>query len=82
VTETQHQRAQRINRLVGRVGGGNDEKLLAAMADHMHLFKQLLDTSTEAEMNALAQTYPAFGRYARVLDRLAKRLEARKRRER
>ena len=64
MTETQHQLAQRIHRLVGRVGGGNDERLLAAMADHMHLFKQLLDTSTEAEMNALAQTYPAFGRYA------------------
>jgi hypothetical protein len=48
----------------------------------MHLFKQLLDTSTEAEMNELVQIYPAFGRYARVLDRLAKRLEAQKRRER
>ena len=82
MTETQHQLVQRINRLVGRVGGGNDERLLAAMADHMPLFKQLLDTSTEAEMNELARTYPAFGRYARVLDRLAKRLEARKRRER
>jgi hypothetical protein len=33
-------------------------------------------------MHELVETYPAFGRYARVLDRLAKRLEARKRRER
>lgn len=82
MTETQHQLAQRINRLVGRTSGGNDERLLAAVADHMHLFKQLFDTSAEAEINELAQTYPAFGRYARVLDRLAKRLEARKRRER
>jgi len=82
VTEIQHQLARRINRLVQRAGGGNDERLLAAMADHMHLFKELLDTSTEAEMNELAQTYPAFGRYARVLERLAKRLEAQKQRER
>jgi hypothetical protein len=82
VTETQHQLAQRINRLVRRAGSGNDDRLLAAMADHMHLFKQLLDTSTEAEMNELVQTYPAFGRYARVLDRLAKRLEAQKQRGR
>lgn len=82
MTEIQHRLAQRIYRLVGRVGGGNDERLLAAMADHMHLFKQLLDTSTEAEMHERAQTSPAFGRSARVLDRLTKRLEARKWRER
>ncbi len=79
--ETQHQRARRINRLMRRAGVGSDDRLLAAMADHMHLFKQLLDTSTEAEMNELAKTYPAFGRYTRVLDRLAKRLDAQKRRE-
>ena len=82
MTEQQHQLAQRINRLVRRAGGGSDESLLAGMADHMPLFKQLLDTSTETEMHELVETYPAFGRYARVLDRLAKRLEARKRRER
>ena len=82
MTETQYQLAQRLNRLVARVGGGNDERLLAAMADHMHLFKQLLDTSTEVEMHELATTSPAFGRYARVLERLAKRLEAGKRRAR
>ena len=80
--EIQHQLARRINRLVRRAGIGSDEHLLAAMADHMHLFKQLLDTSTEAEMNELAETYPAFGRYTRVLERLAKRLDAQKQRER
>ena len=52
------------------------------MADHMHLFKQLMDTSTEAEMNELVTTYPAFGRYSRVLERLAERLAAQKQRER
>jgi hypothetical protein len=80
MTETQHQLARRLDRLVRR--GGSDERLLAAMADHMHLFKQLLDTSTEDEMNELATTYVAFGRYARVLDRLARRLAAQKSRER
>ncbi len=80
--ETQHQLARRINRLMRRAGVGSDDRLLAAMADHMHLFKQLLDTSTEAEMNELAEAYPAFGRYARVLDRLARRLDAQKQRER
>jgi hypothetical protein len=69
---TQHQLAQRLNRQIRRVGGGNDERLLGARADHMPLFKQLLDISTEAEMNEFVQTYPFFGRYARMLDRLAK----------
>jgi hypothetical protein len=82
MAETQHQLARRIDRLVRRADGGSDERLLAAMADHMHLFKQLLDTCTEAEMNELATTYVAFGRYARVLDRLARKLAAHKPRER
>lgn len=82
MTETHHQLARRIDRLVRRAGGGSDERLLAAMAEHMPLFKQLLDTSTEDEMNELAMTYVAFGRYARVLDRLARRLAAQKQRER
>lgn len=64
------------------VGGITDERVLAAMADHMPLFTQLLDTNTEAGMNELAQTYPAFGRYALVLDRLAARLAAQKQRPR
>jgi hypothetical protein len=82
MTATQQQLAQQLNRLMRRIGGGTDERVLAAMADHMPLFKQLLDTSTEAEMNELAQTSPAFGRYARVLERLAARLAARKARPR
>jgi ABC-type transporter Mla subunit MlaD len=80
MTETQQQLAQRLNQRMRRIGGGTDERVLAAMADHMPLFKQLLDTSTQAEMNALVQTYPAFGRYARVLERLAARLAAQKQR--
>ena len=82
MNETHHQLARRINRLVRRAGVGSDERLLAAMADHMHLFKQLMDTSTETEMNELVTTYPAFGRYSRVLERLAERLAAQKQRKR
>ena len=43
-----------------------DEALLIAMADHMVTFKELLDTSTEAEVNQLCQQYRGFYRYAEL----------------
>jgi hypothetical protein len=51
--------------------GGGDEALLRSLADHMGTFKQLLDLSTHAEMDALCQRYAGVYRFARLLEALA-----------
>ena len=51
--------------------GGGDEALLLSVADHMGTFKQLLDTCTRAEMDALCARYDGFYRFAQLLERLA-----------
>ena len=45
-----------------------------SMSDPMPLFKQLLDTCTEAEMNALCERYDGFYRFAKLLELLAERI--------
>ena len=51
--------------------GGGDEALLMSIADHMGTFKQLLDTCTGAEMDALCERYDGFCRFAKLLEMLA-----------
>jgi hypothetical protein len=51
--------------------GGGDEELLMSMADYMGTFKQLLDTCTGKEMDALCERYDGFYRFAKLLERLA-----------
>jgi len=51
--------------------GGGDEALLISMADDMGTFKQLLDTCTGAEMDALCERYDGFYRFAKLLEMLA-----------
>jgi hypothetical protein len=51
--------------------GGGDEALLMSMADDMGTFKQLLDTCTSADMDALCERYDGFSRFAKLLERLA-----------
>ena len=51
--------------------GGGDEALLMSMADCMGTFKQLLDTCTSAEMDALCDRYDGFYRFAELLEMLA-----------
>jgi hypothetical protein len=51
--------------------GGGDEALLRSLADYMPTFKQLLDTCTGAEMDALCERYDGFYRFAKLLERLA-----------
>ena len=51
--------------------GGGDEALLLSMGDSMGTFKQLLDTCTGAEMDALCERYDGFYRFAKLLERLA-----------
>jgi hypothetical protein len=50
--------------------GGGDEALLLSMGDSMDTFKQLLDTCTGAEMDALCERYDGFYRFAKLLERL------------
>ena len=51
--------------------GGGDEALLMSMADYMGTFKQLLDTCTGKEMDALCERYDGFYRFAKLLETLA-----------
>ena len=51
--------------------GGGDEALLRSLADYMPTFKQLLDTCTSAEMDALCERYDGFYRFAKLLEMLA-----------
>ena len=59
-----------IDRRVKRIGG-NNQRLLAGMADHMTTFKRLMDISTETEMNELCQQYIGLRRYAKLLEQVA-----------
>lgn len=45
--------------------------MLRSLADHMETFKQLLDTCTGADMDALCARYDGFYRFATLLERLA-----------
>jgi len=51
--------------------GGGDEALLLSLADHMGPFKQLLETCTSAELNALCARYEGLYRFAALLEMLA-----------
>jgi len=51
--------------------GGDDKDLLISMYEYMGTFKQLLDSSTQQEMNELCQRYDGSYRFAFLLERLA-----------
>ena len=51
--------------------GGGDEALLMSMANDMGTFKQLLDTYTGVDINALCDRYDGFSRFAKLPERLA-----------
>ncbi len=50
---------------------GGEEALLVSMVDYMPLFKQLLDTCSRADMDALCTQYDGFYRFAKLLESLA-----------
>lgn len=51
--------------------GGSDEAVLRSMADCMGTFKQLLDTCTGVDMDALCDRYDGLYHFAKLLERLA-----------
>ena len=73
LTSKQVQSATLIDKHVQQIlaEGGGDEELLVSMYDHMGTFKQLLDNSTEQEINELCQQYDGFYRFAKLLELLA-----------
>ena len=73
LTSIQVQLATRIDKHVQKIveKGGDDEALLVAMYDQMGTFKQLMDSSTQKEMDELCQRYSGFYRFASLLERLA-----------
>jgi hypothetical protein len=54
--------------------GGGDEALLLSLADYMGTFKQLLETCTSEELNALCDRYEGLYRFALLLETLAQGL--------
>jgi len=73
LTENQISLAETIDEYVEQLyrNGGDDEELLMTMHAHMETFKQLLDSSTQQEMNELCQRYDGFYIFASLLERLA-----------
>ena len=73
LSEKQNHLASIIDKYVKQTikNGGNDEDLLTSMYDYMDTFKQLLDSSTEQEMDELCLRYDGFYRFALLLELLA-----------
>lgn len=71
--EKQEQIAQKIDTWVNETiaKGGGDEEILQGMYDYMPPFKKIMDTAAPGEMDALAQKYSGFYRFANLLERLA-----------
>jgi hypothetical protein len=57
-------------RMLLRAGEG-DAAILAAMADHMPAFHQLLSAAQPGDVDQLAHEFPGFYRYAKILESLA-----------
>ena len=53
------------------VAGKDDVAIMAAMADHMPAFKQLMDTAGRDDMDELTRRFAGFYRYAKLLEALA-----------
>jgi hypothetical protein len=51
--------------------GEDDAAILAAMADHMPAFHQLLSTTQPGDIDQLTREFPGFYRYAKILESLA-----------
>lgn len=52
--------------------GGGDVEILEGMHDYMATFKQIMDVSTDEEMNMLGAKYEGFYRFAKLLEDLAR----------
>ncbi len=48
-----------------------DAQLLTTIYDHMAAFKQVMDSTTQAQMDYLTQEYDGFYRFAKLLEQIA-----------
>lgn len=73
MTDTQIKLATTIDDHVNRVlaKGGGDEELLRSMVDQMATFKQLMEISSQEEMNTLCARSDGFFRFAKLLEAMA-----------
>lgn len=74
LTPRQKRLAARIDQWIKGVikRGGGDEEILQEMVDYMSVFKKILGTSTEAQVDALCVNYAGFYRFAVLLEDLAR----------
>ncbi len=56
--------------------GKDNMTVMAAMADHMPAFHQLLNTAQPADIDQLARRFPGFYRYAKILESLASGIQS------
>ena len=73
-THTHQQRAQAIDafvKTIEREGGGDTELLAASFPEQTTIFKEIIDTTTREQMDALCEKYPGFYRFAKLLETIA-----------
>jgi hypothetical protein len=56
--------------------GLDDLTLFGEMAEYMLGFKRLMDISSADEMDGLCESFPAFFRYAKILERIAEGIDS------
>jgi hypothetical protein len=73
-TKKHVQLAQTIDRFVKTIDqeDGGDTELLQKSFTHTATFKQLLDTTTHEQMDALCELYPGFYRFAKLIENIAR----------
>ena len=73
ITAEQLRLVERINDHVNQYPDtdAGTEQLLTTLYDHMGSFKQVMDTTTQVEMNYLIQRYDGFYRFAKLLEQMA-----------
>ena len=73
-TQKHQQQAQTIDDFVNTIaqqGGGDIALLAASFPEQTTTFKELLDTTTHAQMDALCERYPGFYRFAKLVESIA-----------
>ena len=56
-------------------GGGDIELLAAGFPEQTTTFKELLDTTTPAQMDALCELYPGIYRFAKLVESIAQGIQ-------
>jgi len=77
LTNKQIQLAQTIDNWVKTIEkqGGGDTELLEKGFMHIATFKELMDLSTQEQMDSLCETYLGFYRFANLLEKLAQGIQ-------